>query len=143
MIGWGTLPLALLTDEAKPKLPVVVRDVQEIVQREVSSAEATSFWTVTYVLMGLRYPPEVVQELLMEVQGMEESSTYQTIIEEGKARGRILAAREFLLKLGSHRLGPPDAAMRAKVEALGDFEQLMALTERAFFVTSWADLFSE
>lgn len=97
--------------------------------------------------MRLRYRPAAVQRFVIEVPGMEESSTYQAIIEEGRAQGfaegRILAAREVLLRLGFREFGEPDDTVRARVESLSDFERLKRLVERVRDAGSWADLFSE
>jgi hypothetical protein len=45
---------------------------------------------------------------------MKESVTYQAILEEGRAE----AEKRYLLLLGSQRLGQPDAAMHAALDAI-------------------------
>jgi hypothetical protein len=57
--------------------------------------------------MGLRNPREIGQALLHKVITMEESTTYQLIIEKGEARGLVEGARRALLAAGKHALGRP------------------------------------
>src|SRR5262249_49034603 len=68
--GLATLPLAPLTDEAQPVLPEVIRRLDERLQREATSAQATMLWSATYALLGLRHPPETANQLLRGVRAM-------------------------------------------------------------------------
>ena len=56
------------------------------------------------------------------------SSTYQAILAEGRAKaiqeGRVEGGRSFVLRLGSKRFGPPDAATQAALAAVASFERL-------------------
>jgi hypothetical protein len=67
---------------------------------------------------------------------MEESVTYQAIIE----RGEIMEARRLLLAIGRKKFSPPDAATQAAVAATADRERLEHLHERVFDVASWREL---
>ena len=42
--------------------------------------------------------------------------------------------------LGEQKFGPPDARVRAALEAIGDAERLEALARRLLTATSWDDL---
>ena len=141
--GLGTLPLAPISAAAPEALPGVVRQMEARITREATPAEAGTLWTATYLLLGLRYPAEFATQLLMGVRNMKESTTYQAIKAEGEALGRAQGAeklREALFVLGSKRLGEPDAATRAAVEALDDLDRLTLLTERLLDVESWVEL---
>ena len=92
--------------------------------------------------MGLRYPREMVARLLRGVQHMEDSVTYQEIIEKGVARGRAEGERAVLLRQGTRKFGPADERARRAIEALADPHELEALAERLLDATSWDDLLS-
>jgi predicted transposase YdaD len=134
--GVGTLPLAPLCKVARAALPGVIRRMDERLTRETTLAEAATLWTSTYLLMGLRFPPKVAAQLLRGVRAMKESSTYQAILDEGRAE----EARKVLLLVGSKHFGPPDAQTRAAIEAITHLDRLERLTERAFDVGSWEEL---
>jgi hypothetical protein len=146
--GLGTLPLAPLTDDAKPKLPSIIRKMERRLASESQSQDDASIWTATYVLMGLRYSTQIAHELLRGVRTMDDSVTYQEIVSKGLARGlakgraegRLEAAREMLLKLGAKRLGRPDKKTTKQIGAIDQFDQLEQLTERLFDAKSWKEL---
>ena len=146
--GLGTLPLAPLAVRDPAQLPGVVARVRERLPDPGRVAGARELWVATYVLLGLTNPADVVSRLLPEVVAMEESSTYQVILERGRTRGRdegraegqLQQARKTLLKLGTHRFGAPDAATRAALEALADLATLDELCERVLDAAGWADL---
>ena len=58
---------------------------------------------------------------------MEESSAYQAILEEGKARG----FRKAILWIGSHRWGEPDADSRTTLEGLTSKESIEKALDQA------------
>jgi predicted transposase YdaD len=138
--GLGTLPLAPLGDVAREALPGVIRRMEERLTREAGPAEAASLWTATYILMGLRYSPEVVSHLLQGVRAMKESATYQAILAEGRAEGRAEEAKRLLLHLGGKRFGPPSAQTRAALEGIDSVERLEQLTEYLLEVSGWDEL---
>ena len=61
--------------------------MRERFDREATKSEAETLWTATYLLMGLTYSDELIDRLLMGVQNMKESVTYQKILREGRRRG--------------------------------------------------------
>jgi predicted transposase YdaD len=79
--GLGTLPLAPLAAVRQPELPAVIRRMKERLSTEVPRSEEAILWTATYVLMGLRYDQTLASELLKGALAMEESVTYQEIID--------------------------------------------------------------
>lgn len=142
--GLGTLPLAPLCDVTRTALPGVIRGMEERVEREASPGEAATLWTSTYILMGLRYPAGFAAQLLQGVRAMKESATYQAILDEGRSEGReegrVEEARRMLLLLGGERFGPPDARVRAALDAMDSVEQLERLSQRLLKVESWDEL---
>ena len=82
----------------------------------------------------MRYEKDFVASLFQGVPDMEESSTYQLIMERGEKR--------TLLRLGRKKFGEPDSATLSRIESLTDADRLHALTERLLDVTSWEELLS-
>jgi predicted transposase YdaD len=146
--GVGTLPLAPLADVHEPELPGVIGQMKERMRAEVKPSEEAQLWTATYVLMGLRYDKALARELLKGVREMEESVTYQAIIQKGKAEGKIEGkiegaaeeAQRILLLVGTKAFGQPDAATQTAIAALLDRERLESLIERVGEVTTWQEL---
>ncbi|HTU21242.1 MAG TPA: hypothetical protein VMG10_24525 [Gemmataceae bacterium] len=75
---------------------------------------------------------------------MRDSTSYQAILDEGRAEGEIKGraeeARRLLVLLGRKRLGGPDAAVEAAVHAIADVDRLELLIDRINEVASWQDL---
>ena len=97
----GTLPLAPLADVRREELPGVMRHIRSRLGREADAEQADRLEVATYTLLGLRYPPELAQQLMPEITKMRESSTYQAILEEGRVEGRARAGLKAGLKAGS------------------------------------------
>jgi hypothetical protein len=154
--GLGTLPMAPLADVAREDQPNILRRVFERFRNEASPNEAARLWTATELLMGLRYPPAVVDQILqgvgemdiLGIHGIEESSIYQKILAEGIAQGiaRGIAqgtaqeAKRILIRVGQKRFGPPEAGVVAAIEGITDRERVEALIERLDEVSSWEAL---
>ena len=143
--GLGTLPLAPLgqlpegqtVDEALPS--VIARLVQRI-EAEASADQAPILLTAAYVLLGLRLSRERVIQLFQGVRKMRDSTTYQAILDEGRAEGQTKEARKLLLLLGRRHIGEPDATVEAALQAITDLERLELLIERVLEVASWQEL---
>jgi hypothetical protein len=73
---------------------------------------------------------------------MEESSTYQLIMERGEAKGERRTLIQTILRQGRKKFGEPDAASLALVEGLSDIDRLLAITDRILDVTNWQELLS-
>lgn len=129
------------------ELSSVIRRMDERLTREATLEEAGELWTLTQVLMGLRYPLPMTRELLRGVTRMKESVTYQAILEEGReageAAGRLDEARRILLLLGTDRFGPPDPQVRAELDRIDVLERLEQYGRRVLHATSWDDLLTE
>ena len=123
--GINLVPLAPITNVRENELPGLVKRMTERINAE-PQANAAKLWTATYLLMGLRFSEQVISHLLEGVQDMQESSTYQAILKQGRVTGE----RQLLIRQGTKKFGPPDAAILAAIESIRDVERLEALGER-------------
>jgi predicted transposase YdaD len=75
---------------------------------------------------------------------VHESSTYQAILEEGRAKGYILgqmlALQGILLRLGRKRFGRLSPRVKKTILAITHVPRLKRLTDRILTATSWQDL---
>ncbi len=148
----ATLPLATLAQMSAADAARVLGRIEQRVRLEAMPALAERLRAATYLLLGLRYPEDMIDDLLRGVGimagALKESSTYQMILREGRAeglaeglaRGRTEEARRLVVRLGSRRFGPPDAGTSAALDRLSDPEQLELLADRVLQGESWADL---
>jgi predicted transposase YdaD len=131
--GIGLVPLAPLTDVPAADLPQLVGRMAERINAE-PRPRAAKLWTATYLLMGLRYSDELTDSLLEGVQTMQESTTYQKILREGRNEGqkagRITEAQRLLLLQGEIRFGVPEARTRSAIKAIQDIERLERMSKR-------------
>jgi predicted transposase YdaD len=138
--GVGVLPLAPLADVPRQDLPPLIEEVGRRFRNEAPPEMRGTLWTATFVLMGLRFPPEFVTQLLQGVREMEESSTYQHIIERGRAEGEAREARNILMLLAGRRFGPAPPSAAAALNAISDRTRLEQLAVRVLDARSWEDL---
>ena len=93
---------------------------------------------------------------------MEESTTYQAILEEGHSKGltqglsqgltqglsqglnqgRCDGLRSVILRQGTKRFGPPPAVIAKELQSRTDMGQLELLVERILDAGGWDDLFA-
>ena len=79
---------------------------------------------------------------------MQESSVYQGILADGRAeglaeglaKGLAKGERRGLLRLGTKRLGAPDAEALAALESITSLQRLDELADRLLDVETWRDL---
>jgi hypothetical protein len=151
--GLSLVPLAPLTNVTEADLPGLIRRMEELIDKE-PRPRAGKLWTATSVLMGLRYPDELSDQLLKgKRQAMRESTTYQAILREGRQEGimegriegRIEGERRLLVRQGTKRFGVPDAATVTAIEAIEDLGRFEALGDRVLDagIQSWDDLLRE
>jgi len=144
----GTLPLAPLANVETEALPELLRRLEDRVDQEATPTEATTLKMVTFTLLGLRLPRELARDLMLGVRAMRDSSTYQMILDEGRAEGeargraegRAEEARRMLILFGTPRLGEPDAATLTALAEIGEPERLERLGQRLSLVASWTEL---
>ena len=147
------LPLAPLTENVSEKnLPDVLQQMETRLDAEAAPSEKIELWTGAFVMLGLKYKEEAISQIWKGVAGMKESVTYQMILKEGWAEGRLKGImegrtegraegeRKMLLLSGEKRLGAPDAAARAEIETMTSSERLESLATRLWEVESWQEL---
>jgi hypothetical protein len=141
--GLATLPLAPVSAVAERELPGVIGQMKARLA-DTSRPQAGKLWTAANLLMGLRYEPALVEKLLEGISEMEESKTYQAIVEKGREKGRqegrIEEVRKMLLEMGSEQLGKPSAGVVAAIKAVDDLKSLEGLLRRHAKVSTWEDL---
>ena len=75
---------------------------------------------------------------------LEESDTYQMILERGYARGvpdgRIQDRQETIGELATERFGTHSQANLDALRAINDYERLRRISARILHATSWDDL---
>jgi predicted transposase YdaD len=138
--GSGVLPLAPIADVREEDLPQLISRMAERLAVNPDASDVKNTWTATLILLGLRYPPAVGQTLLSGVRNMKESSTYQAILSEGEAEGRLKEARALLLRVGTRRFGYPPTSVALAIESIADLDRLEALHEQIVDAASWEAL---
>lgn len=162
--GPGALPLVPLCEVSRESLPIAIQRMEERIHAETKPEEAKTLLTSAYLLAGLRFSKQFIDELFTGVAGMKESTTYRAILreglaegrakglEEGRAKGRtegraegraegaVAEARKILLRLGEKRFGSPTAAVFQTVSALNSLERLEELHLRVLEVSDWEEL---
>ncbi len=146
--GLGTLPLAPLGKVHEDDLPALIQTIRQRLDREAARNQVQALWTSTYLLMGLKYPEDLIERLFEGAQNMTESVTYQKILREGLAKGRAEGrtegraeeARRILKRLGTRRLGEPSPEFDAVIDAIVDLERLEQLADQVLDASSWQEL---
>ncbi|MGP0064811.1 MAG: hypothetical protein ACLQGP_14585 [Isosphaeraceae bacterium] len=140
--GISLVPLAPLTQVSEADLPGLIRRMEERIDEE-PKPRADKLWTATLLLMGMRYPDELANQLLeRKLKAMRESTTYQAILREGRQEGIIEGEKQALLRLGTKRFGTPEPAIVTAIGAIQDIGRLGALLERTvdLDIHGWDDL---
>src|SRR5262245_6757625 len=135
--GASTLPLAPLAYVHEADVTSVVEQATECLRPQ---ARGRDMMAGMFVLMGLRFERALVRRLLEGVTTMEESVTYQYIIEKGEQRGQLKEGRKMLQLLGEAELGPPSAEATTAIESITEPERLEELLLRVSKVKSWEQL---
>jgi predicted transposase YdaD len=144
--GPGTPPLALLTDEAAADLDAAFARFAERLRRpDVDGRLVKELLGSTYVLSGLRHAPERMAEYYRRLSmTLEDSTTYQWILQKGVAQGLTQGAeqeaRRLLLLQGRKRFGAASASAEAVLQGIADAARLERMAERIFDATGWDDL---
>jgi hypothetical protein len=135
--GLGTLPLALLTDDAQPTLRGVVERMQRRFRDEaVPERIAGGVMTAAYVLLGLRQDQETLDRVFEGVTMLESSTGYQAIY----TRGRLQERRANLRRIASQRFGAPGPETEAVLASITDGDRLERMIDRLLNATDWNDL---
>ena len=138
----GIAPLAVLARLPKSVpleqgLAGVIQRLCDRLQQEAPPEKFGILLTSAFVLTGLRVPQQQrAKTLFRGVQGMEESSTYLAILDEGALK----QARKMVLQLGQEKLGPPNDDVVTAVQGIEDLERLERLNKDCTKVSSWQEL---
>ncbi len=143
--GVGILPLAPLADVRTEELPSVVDRMSARMRSAVPLREEAELWTATLILMGLKYSRELTELVLRGVRSiMQQSPTYQAILEEGREEGReegvVEGMQKTILRQGAKRIRPASADVADRIRSIHDPDVLDALLLRLLDVSTWDDL---
>jgi predicted transposase YdaD len=153
--GLAVLPLAPISSVTEAELPAIIGRMEERLSRRSARRQARQLWASAYLLLGLRYSAALAAQLFRGVVTMKESSTYQAILEEGRAEGRVegraegqtegavVEARKVLRLLGDEAFGPPDARTAAEIDQCADLARLEELLRRLRTAGSWQELLGQ
>ena len=137
----GMRPLAILTDEASRNLSVGVDALVDSIEGRDNAAEIKALLASAYVLCGLRYQRDAINNAFRRLNMLlEESTTYQGILEEGKARGLSQGLRNTIIRIGSRRFGPPTESILRTLHGIVDATRLEILADRILDAGNWDDL---
>jgi hypothetical protein len=117
-------------------LPKVLEVLIERLNRQTSPADAGKILTGTYVLAGLRMSRDEARQLFGRVRAVQESTTYQAILDEG----RIDEAHTILVMLARKKLRAPDAQTAEQIKTITDLHRLHRMCEAISGVRSWKQL---
>src|SRR6185312_14171973 len=107
--GLALLPLAPISAVTEAELPGIIRRMEQRLSSRRGHKQAPLLWGAAYILLGLRYSPDLAAQLFRGVISMKESSTYQAILEEGRQEGAVIAMKKVLRFQGEEAFGIPDA----------------------------------
>jgi len=140
------LPFTLLGRVRQRELPKLIRRMRGRTETEAPQFQK-ELWSTTHLLLGLKYKPEQSHELLKGVFQMLDlrvSSTYQSILqegrEEGREQGRADGERQLILLVGSKRFGEPDELIRAAIGQITSTDRLTQIADKLLDAASWQDL---
>ena len=110
--GVGFLPLAVIGKPPPGKtreqaLPDLVARLADRAKREAES-DAGRLLTAAYILSAMHVQPTTARGIFNKVFAMQESGTYQLILEEGA----IKHTRQLIMRLARRRLGKPTEKQR-------------------------------
>ena len=139
--GPGAVPLALLTDDARPRLAELVKKTDENLRTAgVASAIRNDLWASSFILLGMRYDEAMVKAALAGVHEMKESTTYQAIFREGKdegrVEGRVEEAQNNLLVAIEGKFGFVPSAIAERIRLITDIDRIRAAIRQLFKVAS-------
>jgi predicted transposase YdaD len=149
--GLALLPLAPISAVTEAELPGIIERMEKRLSGRGKRKQAPVVWGAAYILLGLRYSGELAAQLFRGVVSMKESTTYQAILEEGRAVGRregrqeglteaVAELRKTIRRAGDAAFGPPDAQTAAALDQIADLSRLEALIERLRTAGSWQEL---
>jgi predicted transposase YdaD len=146
--GLALLPLAPISAVTEADLPDIIKRMEQRLSSRRGRKQAPLLWGASYILLGLRYSPDLAAQLFRGVLSMKESSTYQAILEEGRqeglmegrSEGAVAEAKRILRIIAEGQFGPADAQIAAAIERIVDVAQLESMASRLKEANSWQEL---
>ena len=74
---------------------------------------------------------------------MEESSTIQAFLEEGRVKGLAEDARRIIMLQGPMRFGAADEEVKTRLDEIQDLEQLEDMIKRILIASNWDELLAQ
>jgi hypothetical protein len=138
--GVGFLPLAVLGKPPAGKsreqaLPEVVERIAERAELE-AKPDAGKLLTSAYILSSMHVQPAIARGIFNKVIAMQESGTYQLILEEGAVKH----TRQLILRLGRKQLGEPTDKQKNKLDTIEDLGRLDRIAEQILTAKNWDTL---
>ncbi|NEO96679.1 MAG: Rpn family recombination-promoting nuclease/putative transposase [Moorea sp. SIO3G5] len=135
------LPLATLAKSNRPNL--LLEQVVAEVDRIEEQGQLRTLAACVDVLAGLRFEKDLVRRLLSE-EIMEESVTYQDIIQKGRQRGKQEEAVLIVMRQLTLRLGLLDPVLQQRIEGLSitrleELSEALLNFETATDLVVWLD----
>ena len=146
--GVVLMPLAPISAVTESELPGIIEELKRRLSGRRVRRLAPTIWAAAYILVGLRHTPALAAQLFRGVMSMKESSTYQVILEEGRAegeqrgmtKGAVAEAKKLLRVMGDDAFGPPDEQTVRIIEKLNDLARLEDLAKRLRTAANWQEL---
>jgi hypothetical protein len=142
--GPAVMPLAVISAVTEAELPGIIQQIERRLAGRRGRTRAPAVWAAAFILLGLRRSGALAAHLFRGVVSMKESTTYQMIVEEGRAEGRtegaVAEAKRVLRLQGDDAFGPPDARTAAAIERINDVTRLEGLLKRMRTAGSWQEL---
>jgi predicted transposase YdaD len=138
--GLGTLPLAPIGAVTRAEVPAVIERMKERLRRRREQALVKDLWTATFFLLGMRYEQDFVNHVLRGMMAMEESTTYQWVLEQGRQEGARRELQKTLLLQGHKQFQGTPRSVKATIEAITDLARLEELSVRLLDAASWEEL---
>lgn len=149
----GTLPLALLTDEAQTALQQTIARIDRRLQQDAPTpAVGDNLWMTCGLLLCMRMDREQALRLFQGARTMQDSSLYQWILAEGRGEGRaegraegqlqgeLAALRRTLRRQGSQRFGAPHLEDETALTSIVEIARLERMIDRIRSAAGWTDL---
>lgn len=135
--GIGFLPLAVLGKPPAGKsrekaLPEVVERIAERAERDAKQ-DAGKLLTSAYILSSMHVEPAIARGIFNKVIAMQESGTYQLILEEGAVK----FAHRMILKQGQAKFGEPSEKQKNKLNKIEDIKRLDRIAMKVLTAKSW------
>jgi hypothetical protein len=136
--GPGIAPLALLTNEADADLSTAFQRFRNRLKLDgIADTVERTVLGLAYVLCGLRYSDEQIENLYRSLSmTLEDSTTYQLILQ----RGRVDEAQSLILRMGTKQFGEPSSATASSIRGIADRDRLERIAMRVLDADDWNDL---